>query len=353
MKRARPILYGSIILILILIVVGKFLRQAKNDSMQDAYSSVVTVKGFVLQPETFVRHIEETGVLSGYKEAMVAAETGGRVLNIKVDVGDMVRAGQPLVRLDDELYQLESERAKIAFDKAKMDLDRIQKLYDQKSVSETDLENAKLGVKGAEVQYRLALKTYHDATIAAPFTGTVAARLTEEGQMIERGMPVIQLVDISSLKLTVQVTESDLKYLSIDAVTMVIVEAAGDTVQGKVTAIGSRATTGSRTFPVEIKIPGNNKLRSGMFARAIISASTVDNGMLLPRAALLPDMGNTVVYIDRNSSAHKVIIRTIGTAGDNVAVEGLSPGDTVITTGNQSVAEGTKLNLILESRRPQ
>jgi membrane fusion protein (multidrug efflux system) len=349
MIKKKSILFGIAALLLAILVGGHMIRAAKNDLTRDAYTSVVTVSGFVLEQQPFTRYVEETGTLEGNKESLIAAETGGRVLEVYVEVGDYVHEGQPLIRLDDELYQLESERAKIAFDKATMDLDRVQKLYDQKSISESDFENARLGAKGAEVQYRMANKTYNDATIKAPFSGTVAARMTQVGQMIERGMPVVQLVDIASLKLTVPVSETDLKYLSVGAPATIIVDAASDTVQGKVSAVGSRATTGTRTFPVEIKLAGDKKLRSGMFARAVITANTIPDGLLLPRAATLPDMGRTVVFLARGRIAQKVPVRVIGSNGDHVAVEGIARGDTVIVTGNQMLSQGSTINLTLTS----
>jgi membrane fusion protein, multidrug efflux system len=349
MNKSRIVLYGGIALLIVATMAGRVFRKHQADAMADPRSGAVTVKGMVVQPELFVRRVEETGTLSGSKEAMVAAETGGRVLEVKVDVGDVVRAGDPLVRLDDELYKLESDRAKIAFDKATMDLDRAEKLYTEKSISDADIEAARLGTKGAEVQYRMALKTYNDATIRAPFGGTVAAKLTEVGQMVERGMPVVQLVDVSTLKLTVQISEADIRYLELGAPARVIVESVGDTVTGKVAAIGSRATTGSRTFPVEVRIPGNKRLRSGMFARAMIDAAASRDGLLLPRAALLPDAGRTVLFLARNGTANKVPVRVIGSAGDLMAVDGIEAGDTVITTGNQSVSQGTLVNLVVEN----
>ncbi len=313
-------------------------------------TGIVAVRGFVAELEPFTRSVTETGVLVGNKEALIAAEVGGQVLEIKVEIGDKVRAGDPLVRLDDELYNLEAARAQIAYDKAKLDLDRMGKLFAQNSISSSELENARLGAKGAEVQYRLAQKTYLDATIRAPFPGTIAQKLTEVGQMVERGMPVVQLVDLNSLKLTVQVSEANIKYFSAEASATIIVEAVGDTVAGKVTSVGSRAESGSRTFPVEIKLPGSERLRSGMFARALVASSLTQPAILVPRVALLPEAGNTVVFVARGKSAEKKLVRPIGISGDRLAVEGLASGDTVITTGNQTIVQGTPIHLVLEER---
>ncbi len=350
MKKSQTILWGSVALLVVILVTGRILRQAKSDTLQDAYTGIVSVSGFVAEAEPFTRFIEESGTLAGNKESTIAAETGGRVTAVYVDVGGVVRAGEPLVRLDDELYRLESERAKVAFDKAQMDLERLEKLYQDKSISESEIEGARLAAKGAEVAYRMALKTYNDATIRAPFNGTVASKSTEVGQMVERGMAVVQLVDLSSLKLTVGVSESDVKYIIPGASATVVVDAAGDTVQGTVTAIGSRAASGARTFPVEVRLPGSPRLRSGMFARAIIAAKTEEKALLVPRAAILPDAGNTVIYLAHGGTAFKSVVDVIGTAGDRVAVDGIEAGDTVLTTGNQMLSHGSQINLSLRGR---
>ncbi len=350
MKRSKTVLWGSAILLLALLIGGRLWRQAKSETLQDTYSGVVTVSGFVAQPQPFTRLIEESGTLAGNKEATIAAETGGRVVDVYVEVGDYVKTGDPLVRLDDELYRLESERAKVAYDKATMDLDRLQKLYQDKSLSESDLENARLGAKGAEVAYRLALKTYNDATIRAPFNGTVASKLTEVGQTVERGMPIVQLVDISTLKLTVPVSEADIKFVSVGATATVIVDAVDDTVQARVTAVGSRATSGARTFPVELRLPGSKQLRSGMFARAVIATRAVEEAILVPHTAVLPDAGTTVVFLAKGNTAHKRVVEVIGAEAEQLAVDGVLPGDTVITTGNQMLSHGSQIMLTLSGR---
>lgn len=348
MKKIKLYIYGAIVLVLIIMVVGKYIRQAKSDALSDAYSSVVSVRGIKLVPEPFARTIEETGILTGNKESMVATETGGRVMEIKVDVGSYVKEGDPMVRLDDELYKLDADRAKIAYDKAKMDLERLEKLYEQKSISSSDIEGARLGAKSAEVGYKAALKTYNEATIRAPFSGTVAAKLTEVGQMVERGTPVVQLVDVGSLKLVVQVDEEQLRYASIGANALVIIDALKDSVEGKVVAIGSRAVTGTRTFPIEVRVPGNGKLRSGMFARTEIVGETVSDGLLLPRVAIIPDAGRSIVFRAHGKRAEKVVVKLIGKQGERIAVEGLNAGDIVITDGNQGLTQGTSIALKAE-----
>ena len=350
MKKTTSLMWGGIILLIALLFIGRSWRQAKSETLQEAYSDIVPVSVLVTQSESFTRLIEESGTLAGRKESVIAAETGGRVVDVFVEVGSKISLGQPLVRLDDELYRLESDRAKIAYDKAAMDLERLEQLYKDQSISESDIEGARLAAKGAEVGWRLALKTYHDATIKAPFNGTVAARFTEVGQTVERGMPIVQLVDISNLKLTVAVSEENIGYVTNGAPVKVIVDAVDMEVQGKVTAIGSRATTGARTFPVEVSLPGSPQLRSGMFARAIIAARRVDDALLLPRVAILPDAGNTVVFLAHNGTAQKRTVDVIGTLGDRVAVEGISAGDTVITAGNQLVSHGTRIELSLSGQ---
>jgi RND family efflux transporter MFP subunit len=338
-----------IAVLLAVLIAMRLVRTARTEVATDNISSTVPVTGFVIRAQPFVRTIEETGTLLGHRESVISAEVGGRVTGVAVEAGDQVDAGATLVRLDDELFSLEAERAKIAYDKAKLDFDRVEKLHEQRSVSDSDFEGARLGMKGAEVAYRLAAKNNHDATVRAPFAASVAARMVEVGQMIERGMPVAQLVDMSSFKITVQVAEADIPLVKEHAPAMVYVETLADSIPGEVFAIGSHAVPGSRTYPVEIKLPGRPGLKSGMFARVIIAGATDENGLLIPRAAALADMGRLAVYIADGATAHKAIVKTIGTLGDQLAVTGLDAGDTVLVTGNQLLSEGTSIKLSLRS----
>lgn len=349
MKKTRFIAVSAFIIVLIALLAGKALKAANDAKQEKSYTGIVTVSGFVLKHEPFTRKIEESGTIVGRRESVIAAETGGQVMQLLVNVGDVVRAGSPLVRLDDELLELEAARAQIAYDKAKLDFERVEKLYNQKSISDSELEGARLGMKAAEVQYRMSKKTFEDATIRAPFAGTVAAKFTEVGQMIERGQPVAQLVDVSNLKLTVDVSENDIDDVLIGAPVDILVEALGESYAGTVTAVGSRALNSSRTFPVEIEVPGNDRLRSGMFARATVTLGVEDNSLLLPRAATLPDVGRTVVFLAKGDKAEKKAVKIIGSDGDRVAVNGIMEGDTVIVTGNQMLSQGSKISLTLNS----
>lgn len=353
MTKTKIITFSVIAIAVTVLLVNQIMHRTLANTNKTVANDTTLVRGFVAQLEPYIRRTEGSGTLMGDKESLVAAETGGRVMEIRVEVGDIVRAGQPLVRLDDELYRLESERAKIAYDKANMDFKRMEKLYQEKSVSETDFEGAKLMQKGAEVQYEMARKTYCDATICAPFTGTVAAKMTEVGQMAERGMPVVHLVDISTLKLTMEVSEQDIRHIRAGDAAQLYIEALEDTVQGKVTAVGSRAANGTRAFPVDIQIKGDGRIRSGMFARAFVVASNPEEGVLLPRSAVLPDMGLTIVFRAKNGIAEKMVVGILGLSGEKVVVSGLMAGDSVITTGNQALAHGSKINLLLEDRSAQ
>jgi len=338
---------GVLVALAALIIVSRAARQGQNDADDKGYGSVIAVEGFHARPEPFQRTIEATGTLTGNKESVVAAETSGRVLEVFVAVGDYVHSGDPLARLDDTLYQVDADRAKLAYDKAKLDLERVEKLFAQNSISQSDLEGARLGVKGAELQYQFARKTFNNATIRAPFSGAIATKFTEVGQMLERGMPVVQLVDIGSLKLTVPVTEEQVQFVETGAEASVIIDAIGDTVTGRVTAVGSRANPGSRTFPVEIQISGGPNRRSGMFARAVLSAGVIPDAILVPRAAILSDAGRYIVYLAQNNTAQKTIVTQVGISGDRVAVTGVKPDDIVVTTGNQNLINGSALNLTL------
>ena len=348
MSRTRIITLAVAALIIAGLTSIKILNEAQGDVANNAYSNIIPVSGFILETKPFATIIEESGTLQGRHEAILSAETGGQIEQILVEIGDVVRKGQPLLKLDDAILEIETERALIAFDKAKLDFDRVEKLFNEKSISQSDYEGARLSLKAAEVQYRYAKKMYDDATIRAPFSGTITAKLTEVGQMIDRGQPAFQIVDVEQLKMQVSVSETDVHLLSPGATAMIFVQALNDSFPAEVTSVGSRAMQGARTFPVELTLAAADGLKSGMFARAYISAGVDSTSLIVPRAATLPDVGRTVVFRTKNGKADKVAVRVRGTAGDEVSVEGIAAGDTIIVTGNQLLSQGSELSLTLQ-----
>ena len=347
MSKTRIITLSAAVLIVTALFANNAI-QSNAEPAQDAYKRIVPVSGFVLAPAPFVQTIMETGTLTGRRESVLSAEVGGQVERILVDVGDNVRAGQPLMQLDDRILELESERALVALEKARLDFDRVEKLEHEGSISQSDYEGARLNLKGAEVQYEFAKKTYEDATVRAPFAGTIARKMTEIGQMVDRGQPVLYIVDNEQLKLELAVDESRIASIQVGAPVVIFVEALNDSFPAEVSAVGARATNGSRTFPVEVKLAAADGIKAGMFARAFVFAGVDSTSLLVPRAATLPDVGRTVVFLARGDKAEKRAVTVLGMSGDQVAVDGVAAGDTVIVTGNQLLSQGSHLALSLK-----
>ena len=140
---------------------------------------------------------------------MVISETIGKVTAVKADVGDHVNAGSVLVVVDDELKLAGFKAAEVNYEKAKKDLERYEALNKSKAVTDNEIEAARLGCKGAEAQYLVARRQYNDTRISSPIAGIVTSRLVDRGSMVQPGMPIANVVDISKLKVAVNVAEKD------------------------------------------------------------------------------------------------------------------------------------------------
>jgi len=351
--KAKLTIVIAIVALAIVIVLANAARKEKSDQLQNPYTGVATVNAVAAKNRPFPRLIEETGVLTGVRESIVSAEIGGQVVEVFVEVGGRVAPGAPLIRLDDDLLRLEAARARNVYEKAKMDYDRVQSLHSRKGASDAELEGMRLGMEGAEVGWKMAQKNADEATIRAPFGGVVAQRFTELGQMIERSMPVVQLIDNSQLKLTLQIREDQIRFIDPGSPAIVHVDAAADSVVGQVVAVGAKASMGARTFPVELRMPGSPILRSGMFARASIDAGFITDAIVIPGLCVLPDAGKTIAYISRDNIAYKVDVTVIGVNGAEMAVSGVSEGDVVVTTGNLLLSQGMPLSVKMESGNAQ
>lgn len=153
--------------------------------------------------------LTRTGTIQASNDVVVISETVGRVLAVSADVGDRCRAGAVLAKIDDELKLAAFRAAEVALEKARRDQARFETLVEQKSATSAELEGVRLACQAAEAQYMVARRQYQDTEIKTPITGIVAARFINVGSTVAPGTPIAEVVDLSRLKIVLNVAEKD------------------------------------------------------------------------------------------------------------------------------------------------
>jgi len=334
-------------------------KELPTGSSTEATAAVVEVEKIVLRD--IMEFIESNGVAKAWQEAEISPEVSGKVKSIFPEVGDGLKAGDPIFKLNDELLKLQVEKARALVTQlegnylsSKRDLSRKEKLYQDGVISELELDLAKAKEKadrglleGAETSLKIAQRDLRESTIRSPINGTLAERLIDIGTTVSPQMKVASVVDTSKIRIRIGVSEKEIHKIKKGQVVKVYVDAfPHEEYQGRVLAVGMKANEVSLTFPVEVKIINSREpsLKPGMVASLKIQTGNHSMVMVITQEIILPEEGESFVFVVRDDLAHKVKINTGSIIDSQVIVKnGLSPGDLLITVGSHTISEGTKV----------
>ena len=355
---------------------------------------------YTVAEETARRRIQAVGSLFALEESTLSSEVEGRVADVLADVGDNVREGQPLVRIDPQELQFEVERQrgivtqvraqlgigpndppptdpkKIAsVQRAEADLfdadqkyKRAQEMFRDKLISQQQLDEAasryqstkatytvalqevdrlKALLVSSEASERLAEKKLNDATIRAPYPGSIKTRDVHPGEYLKVQSPVMVLVRTDRLRARLAVPERWAGWVK-DGVTIDLhVEAfPRETFQGKISRINPAVAQDSRTFEAEALLVNlNGRLKPGFFVQASIPSEKEEKSIFLPENAVNYRYGVYKVFLLNGNRVSERQIRPAGQTEDErgrrfEVAEGLKPGDRVAVAVSGELHDG-------------
>ena len=202
---------SAILLIVLAGIVAILINNKNKIAAKTELESFSNLPVVVTSPST--QKLSDTfslvGTTAANVDVAVASETQGKVKEVYVNVGDYIQAGGAIVKIDDELKHASLETAEVNYLKAKRDVERFEALHKDSSVSDSQIESARLAFKAAEAQYITAKRMYNDTKITSPISGIVTNRLVDLGANVQANNIVANVVDISKLKVKVNVAEKD------------------------------------------------------------------------------------------------------------------------------------------------
>ena len=336
--------------------------ESKNlvaNGMTEQPATVVEVTEVTLGD--IIECIESTGVIQAWQEADISPEVTGKVKTILAEVGDNLKAGNPIFKLNDELLQLQVEKARSLVTQlegnhltSKRDLTRKEKLFKDGVVSELDRDLARAKEKadrglleGAKASLKIAERDLRETTIKSPINGSLAERLVDVGTSVNPQMKVASVVDTSQIRIRIGVSEKQIHKIRKGQNVTVSVDAfPGRDYQGTVFTAGMKANETSLTFPVEVSLTNNREplLKPGMVARLKIQTGKHTQVVSIPQSAILTETDTTFVFVAQDGIARKLTIVPDQTIDSRTIVrKGLSPGDRLITVGGQTIVDGEKV----------
>ncbi len=284
---------------------------------------------------------EYTATVEGFKTNNISTSTPNRIKRILVDVGSPVRAGQALVILDD----VNIEQQKIRLANQKVNLDRAKELLSIGGGTQQTVDQL-------QAEYDAAMRAYNNAkentVLTSPMSGVVTVKNNDPGDYTS-GAPILVIEQMQPVKVVVSVNESDFPRIKKGQKVDVKLDVYGDEVfTGTVYLIHPTIDSETRTFQVEVTLPnGDNRVRSGMFARVIFNFGAKKN-VVVPDMAVVKQTGSgnryVYVYNDGKVSFNKVELgQRLGNSYE--LISGVTSGSDVVISGQSRLNDGMEVGI--------
>ncbi|GAB1596168.1 efflux RND transporter periplasmic adaptor subunit [Lysobacter claricitrinus] len=289
-----------------------------------------------------------TAPLEPRSEAQVVAKTSGVALAVFAEEGQVVRAGQTLVRLDASRAALQAAQTGAQMRKLEANYSRSQQLSAQKLISANEIDQLRFDLENARAANRLANLELSYANVVAPISGVIAQRSIKPGNFVQINTPIFRIVDTSRLEAVLNVPEREMATLKSGLPVQLQVDALpGRPFTGKVDRVAPVVDSGSGTFRVICAFEGGGTLQPGMFGRIRIDYDQRKNALVVPRVALLEDDADPAVYVVRGKKAVRVPVKLGYTEGGWMEIRsGLKGGEQVVVAGKTALREGSEVQVL-------
>ena len=344
------LLAGVFVLIGSVLAGNKKKNAAKTAVVAQAATNEVAVRVSPVQKQSITLDFSANGNFTPAQQMNFASENSGRVMRVLVDEGSRVHRGQTLAVIKTDALNIDLETATAAYQNALRDKERYENAFRTGGVTQQQLDQSRLALENAQARVSQAQLRVNDANIKSSINGIVNKRFIEPGAVVSPGTQLFELVDVSKLKLNINVNETQVANLSPgDEVTVRASVFPDMILKGRITFIAPKADN-ALNFPVEIEISGNpgNKLKAGMFGTAIFNFRNSAPVVLIPRSAFAGSVSTNQVFVAENASTARLRNVIAGRViGDKVEVlQGLTEGEQIITSGQINLSEGSKITVI-------
>jgi membrane fusion protein, multidrug efflux system len=334
--------------------------QAAADVEKDKIAPpAITISVAKAHQQDLDRTAEVQGALFPRERAVLSSEVEGPVQAVAVDLGDMVKAGQVMLRINPREYQLKVETAEAALAQATakltnsharyaraqqlkesgtISIEQFDQIFSMQGIDEADRESAAKAVS-------LARKKLSDTEIKAPFAGSVQKRMVSLGEYVSPGKQLYELIAIDPIKLRCPMPERFVPMAKVGMTVNLSIDAKpGMTYSGTITRIAPALDEGSRTLLIEAEVANPERvLKPGFFAHVTMNLGH-DRALFVPTSAVLRYAGVARVFLIENGVVHAREVTTGSVVGDQTEIStGLKEGDRVAVSDVDRLAEGTTI----------
>jgi membrane fusion protein (multidrug efflux system) len=298
----------------------------------------LNIQAEVIRPQVLSDKIISTGSTIPDEEVDLSFESSGKIVAIYFKEGSRVKAGDLLARINDKPLQAQQKKLEAELPLARDRVFRQRTLLEKDAVSQEAFEQVTTDYEKLLADVELVKAQLAQTELRAPFDGIIGLRSVSEGAYTTQATVIAKLTKISPLKIEFSIPEryaSDVKEGTVVSFAMETSDGVLREFRARVYAVESKVDMVTRSLKVRATYPNENgAIQPGRYLSVEITKQEIRDALAIPSEAIIPEMGKSIVYLYRQGRAQPAEITTgLRTESHVQALSGLTPGDTLITTG--------------------
>lgn len=343
-KKARIIVFSLAGLVILVLITSPRIRifEASEEAESGPAGGALPITAYLVTPNKVTDKIRTTGSLLANEEVDLRSEVSGKLKRIMFKEGTPVHKGQPLLKIDDSELQAQLSKLKSQLGLAEDIEKRRKQLYENQNISPEDYERSLNELNSIKADIKLFEARIEKTEIKAPFDGVVGLRYVSEGSLVSPSTRIALLQDVSTIKIEFSVPEKYSNTVHVNDEIRFTREGTDKVYRGTVYAIEPKIDPVTRTLLVRARAPNAEvDLMPGSFAEVELSLSAVNDALMIPTEALVPELQGHKVFLVKNGAVEPSPVEIGIRTGTQIQVtSGIVAGDTVITSGILQVQPG-------------
>jgi len=353
LRRNIPKAVIILVAIAVLTVISKLPQRERGAPPTEVPPVNVTVMPVISQPQ-FADTFNLPAVIEPNRIVMVSAEVEGRIERIPLKEGDSVKSGDLLIQINADLIRPLFEIAQEQVKRDQIEFERMDNLVKDNATPQRDLDDASTKLAISKANFNEVSARLERTSIYSPTAGQLNDIIVEEGEYVQVGAPVAEVVDNDTVKVVVDMPERDISFFSVGQMVEVFVNVKGRdaSMTGEISFISELADLQTRSTRVEISLDNEKRLlRSGQIVLVRLTRQIIKDAIMIPLLAVIPMEDSKTVFVVNSDQAHRRQVEIGLIKGDHVLVKsGLKPGDRLIIAGHRFVAPGQKVKVVSEKK---
>lgn len=311
-------------------------------------SGKIPVEVMIINGQMIDNMIFSTGTLLANEEADLKPEISGRITGIHFKEGERVGKGQLLFKINDSELKAQLAKTEILEKQASDDESRKRRLLEINAISQEEFDNSLNALNAIKADKSFVQAQLEKTSIIAPFDGVIGLRQVSPGSYVNTGQILANIKSINPLKLEFSVPEKYSGLIRPGFPVTFLLSSSDKQYEGKVYAIEPGIDAETRAFKVRALCENiDQKLYPGAFAKVSVNLGRIENAMMIPSGALIPQINGQKAFVYKSGKVMNTDVEIgLRTSNQVQVTKGLSIGDTLICSGLLQIREGSEVNVI-------